>query len=63
MGLVVDLKAKVFLSDVWLDKGTFDEDYINDRQAFIAILSEDIFTFIEEAGGLEKIIENYYWKE
>ena len=56
------LKKEVVLSDSWCSKKDFDEVYKDDLPSLIDLLNEDWLQVIEEAGGLEGLIESATWK-
>ena len=56
----VMLEAKVQLPDIWGNKKACEELPFD---SWIGIFEEDLVSFIEDCGGLEKIVKSVEWKE
>ena len=56
----VTLEAKVQLPDIWGNKEEYEELPFD---SWIELFEEDLVSFIEDYGGLEKIVKSVEWKE
>ena len=61
MPLRVYLKGQVDLDDFWLDKEAWFKDMKQDKTFLVDFLNEDLTTFLEEAGGLLRLVTKAVW--
>jgi hypothetical protein len=63
MPIRIRLEKTFELSDIWCDRKIFEEELASNRRAFLELLNEDWTALIDEAGGLEVMLQKYEWVE
>jgi len=63
MGLRIYIKHYIDLGDSWMGKEDFESDYADNLPALIELLQEDYGAVLDDAGGLETLVQSAEWRE
>jgi len=63
MPIELTIQSTVLLSDIWMDKATWDEVFDGDLEALVELLEEDESAFLGECGGIRGLIVSAQWTE
>jgi len=63
MPLKIVLHKEVVLSDIWMDRKTFEQEFRHNLSKLAELFEEDIVTLIEEAGGIAGLLISAEWVE